>query len=1654
MTNIFTINNSADDSVYAVGVEAGQTTVFFGTSQPAKVWAKQSNAKKLKYENVVDGLGLRLYVGKKQRVNRELPDRIAANLDGEDVEKIINIITRNNSQVLKKSLDIGIAIQSIKSSQNNDDKKDKESEEEQRPVSLTETPISYVDVQLKQDAIIYKAKAFRLDSQISSMALEAKGLRAIWDPNARGNIGAWRCPDDTPNGGQFTNRFGRGCTLGVSRRIGRAFISAARRADSPAARLGETLVRRGDNALLRAGVSAIAAENRRQARRTAAYLKDTPEAEEILYLGEFAPSLALNDASTLVKGNSINRRARKIANRKKNRTDLKQNSDIALHLLDINDKNSKLSKRLTDLGAIALVHIGPDGEPVVWTKFNIQKNALSGDKSPDVATMRDLLDDYAQGKIDEDALDVLLNHLSTTNTEKTDSADIQAIVASFSNRNAGFLSGAVIPVDPQTGDFEAHNYVIVALSPEEAQLWNALSPSELTSALSNRRMYRTLVENTKKNKPYGLSGDDVAKEAEKLLKRRKAAKRKITGSKPMTPQIAQELMDAELDAYKAFGIRRTSRKIKGRKPSGNETRIERAARFLSEMGERAMGTFEKPAKIEDIKYRKKTRITARAAKRGLIMGTRGTLKSFPKLRQRTTDMPDMATLSRPDQDKIKNAVRRAHADLTKKWSRKIGITRWINEDLGNSVDPNMPMTVAEIDEYLKNHAPNALNPMDVGKAITDAHNFQVLQEIIDENDYSKIDELKPSLKRAILAQIGIEPTKKPAVTRRVGKRSTGSSLTPAPTAPSPAPTAPSAPAVPAAPAAPAPTPSPPTPPSRPTPPAPTPSAPTPPSRPTPPAPTPSVPTTTPETADVTPPAKREIKDVPGVLPEGSQYFGVDVSGLVPMYKIGENQIFYDPNTDDIVDISEQITVESIADEIPTVEFPKVSKTPKIEYPKIRVLNPRTGKNEDRHIVPGVSDKSIDDLNYTLTRYDPEVSDFSELQSGFQTTGTYLSRLFKSLNLDNPDEELDFDNPNHATILGLNPGVTGAQLRPGEALKPLKQGIESLRFTRDEFSTTENDEITNSDRAARDAFDSLNAGRLHKQNPDGTIVPASINELLLQIFGSDILDYPLYASPLLDMNIHEQRLNPEYAYKSSRSSRGYWSRQFGRLSRRGAKRWGFYNSGTFGLDAEVVHSLFAWKFTGDDRWLVDAHEKVVEYTAALKRDIESAINSYQAPGYKFSARQKRDLVSRLYQLDAIQRMTEKYMSGAQDALVRVATNKKRSRYRGAFQAIKQQRERFKRRQQGQVRVGGKLAPEELVPKEGIVRAPDEIAETVKKHASDHLFSIDFGPLKPEDTEIESVLTDEEIDYLLAISRSYTDSTLLDGTEVNWAGSYNNTTAELNTAMELNGYNDLPVKVSPEEAADMVKNPGETKWFVASRYVNRNPNKPDVTTSQMVEEWLGGTRWPVGGGGSAGGRGDNFAGGLGFSSYGDSAVVILIPSTAKIGYRQDLYEIKSRVRAAVAQLQIDGVDMMNDEQLAKAVDEKIDSAIMGFQNYLGDTRPVALAQGIAAIRKLLSQYQQIQMLKVKNPKTQREKDANAALDTVLKNIAASDEAKIALLLGLDGYFSSSTPSDDWTDGYDHTLSNEQIMILNRTGFAAIDKPMSGQDLLAWLSGLGGK
>jgi hypothetical protein len=84
--------------------------------------------------------------------------------------------------------------------------------------------------------INFRAKSFMSEQNTSSIAYEVKRTRAVFDDSlaipGTNRRGGWRCPPGTRYGGQITDRFGRNCGWGVSRRLANEISDLGERLES------------------------------------------------------------------------------------------------------------------------------------------------------------------------------------------------------------------------------------------------------------------------------------------------------------------------------------------------------------------------------------------------------------------------------------------------------------------------------------------------------------------------------------------------------------------------------------------------------------------------------------------------------------------------------------------------------------------------------------------------------------------------------------------------------------------------------------------------------------------------------------------------------------------------------------------------------------------------------------------------------------------------------------------------------------------------------------------------------------------------------------------------------------------------------------------------------------------------------------------------------------------------------------------------------------------------------------------------------------------------------------------------------------------------------------------------------------------------------
>ena len=222
MSKIVLIKDSIKDEPYALVSYDSMEVKTFALTEDAEEWSEWANQSCKTIDDIRDSLTYSLQT--------ELPrPATEVELDGikqfTTSERFIQI----KSEIVESKLEMVGAFS--RQSRRFAVKTLKDSELPESPSSL---PLTSFNAKSRQAIIEYKALTFRADNKFSATAFEAKGARALWDPNL-GPSGGWRCPTGSQFGGYITDRFGRGCGGGILRRVGRALADAGRGID----KLGE-----------------------------------------------------------------------------------------------------------------------------------------------------------------------------------------------------------------------------------------------------------------------------------------------------------------------------------------------------------------------------------------------------------------------------------------------------------------------------------------------------------------------------------------------------------------------------------------------------------------------------------------------------------------------------------------------------------------------------------------------------------------------------------------------------------------------------------------------------------------------------------------------------------------------------------------------------------------------------------------------------------------------------------------------------------------------------------------------------------------------------------------------------------------------------------------------------------------------------------------------------------------------------------------------------------------------------------------------------------------------------------------------------------------------------------------------------------------------
>lgn len=215
MKQLSLIKDKIDGSPFAVLLINKNNVTAYGAPGQGDAWAQWINARNTTVADIDELLDVRLMAQKPVPISSINESYVSTFLNQETTDLLMG-------EINKKSL---LQIVNTKSEPEPEFIDDEDIDlPDFTPIMdwpLSDVSLSAIDVAYKAYLTDYKAKAFHADRQRRALELEVKWARAIWDNDRQG----WRCPPNTVNGGQFTNRMGLGCSTGMVRRLGQTLMS-------------------------------------------------------------------------------------------------------------------------------------------------------------------------------------------------------------------------------------------------------------------------------------------------------------------------------------------------------------------------------------------------------------------------------------------------------------------------------------------------------------------------------------------------------------------------------------------------------------------------------------------------------------------------------------------------------------------------------------------------------------------------------------------------------------------------------------------------------------------------------------------------------------------------------------------------------------------------------------------------------------------------------------------------------------------------------------------------------------------------------------------------------------------------------------------------------------------------------------------------------------------------------------------------------------------------------------------------------------------------------------------------------------------------------------------------------------------------------------
>lgn len=742
----------------------------------------------------------------------------------------------------------------------------------------------------------------------------------------------------------------------------------------------------------------------------------------------------------------------------------------------------------------------------------------------------------------------------------------------------------------------------------------------------------------------------------------------------------------------------------------------------------------------------------------------------------------------------------------------------------------------------------------------------------------------------------------------------------------------------------------------------------------------------------------------------SSWRGADVTGLIPKGDPKGTVLWVDPDTGFAVDVSDQIVVDSVdvALSATAQPLPQIvsSRGPnQVKYPSVRI----DGKNQS--LVPGVGTSSNPAFNTWSESVDFLVD--SQLaknaysrpgwlndMKGITTIGDLLEYLFPK------DEPL---SKGAATSFVFGSGGRGVNFPTVLSYAP------SFDISDAGYSNAIKAVANLSSTAVDSAWDDANP-------------PKTIDEYLDKLFKDNNIILPSGWKQLV-----RTRARNLYDWRGPRGQHA--SNYYGDMTLR-----------------SLINKINKAVISGDGTDYVDAFEELKSLHTSSLSTQNNLIKRFQTPGAGFKESEKRELVRHGEFVESLEKIASEVFS--EDKILEEVQKSSRRAYKSYVDWSNTQIKKAVDRKAGKSRVGGGLDPTELAVVPDVTRTPNEITKIVDQHKSGKLFS-DVSPLNPT-----PAITDDEKKLLVAMKDSYESKKLPGSTKEASSGG----AAQMAALFTVNGYSDLPVQVTEEEAANMLAEKddnGKPKWVILSRYMSPSPG---VSGDDMVQQWQTGQRFAAGQGGTAYGWGDYFATGPGLNSYGSAGMVILMPINTRFADYRQMTEASSKIRDIIDGLEeAVGRSGRYGSQSAKTLDINDFDAVAEKIDFLKKSNSIDRNFNDEVRNRLglyidafVDYWLQLEMSRIPNPRSDDETEYNDEIRKAQQVVMHANASTIAVFGGYDAMTSYDDPYRITDDQFTESITSVNmgsdsniVVILNRTATATIPGVRSYQDITNFLA-----